>query len=219
MIFHGIKQLSIQGFSQTRSWKSYYVTWSTLQIHYQAFLRLSSSHLLPQCLVNFFCFGALLVWRKKLRVKNIFHCLEEILTFLTPNKGKITINPNHNPLNRWGSMVSISFSKPLTKSCMLHHPDEPFAIHFTNFVQSWIQVYFPTLHTWIRQLWNKNTLYLTTCLQEHKTIQFPGFGDGQESSHQYFQSTCEAHTGHTCTRWHHPTVQYLWIEQEHPPRT
>jgi hypothetical protein len=68
---------------------------------------------------------------------------------------------------------------------------------FTNFVQSWIQVYFPTLHTRTRQLWNKNTLHLTTCLQEHQTIQFPGFRDGHESNHRYFQSTWEAHTGHT----------------------
>jgi len=90
---------------------------------------------------------------------------------------------------------------------------------FTNFVQSWIQVYFPTLHTRIRQLRNKNTLHPTTCLQEHKTIQFPGFADGHESNHQYLQSRWAAHTGHTCTCWHHPTVQYLWIGQEHPQST
>jgi len=88
-----MKKLSIQGFSQTHTCESCYVKWSTRQIHYKAFLRLSSSHVLTQCFVTIFCFGDLLVWRKKLVLKSIFHCVEKILTFLTPNKRKNNNKP------------------------------------------------------------------------------------------------------------------------------
>jgi len=72
---------------------TYYVKQSTLQIHYKAYLRLSSSQVLPQCFVTIFCFRALLVWRKKLIVKSIFHYIEKILTLLTPDESKNNNKP------------------------------------------------------------------------------------------------------------------------------